>query len=741
MERITIIFSFMTVLVGFLGGFRWALNEWRLWRSQVKRTGRWLLFLVLVQTVPAHAQLWSGVLDPTRATDWSGAGVTGGIPPRTTICNTLSAGVTAAQIDTALSGCTVGQTVKLNAGTYNLAAGINLRAGVTLRGSGPNSTFLIFSNDTSCTGQFTLVCATSSNLSYYAPGPPSNVVNWTAGFSQGTTTITLASVPGLSIGMYLLVDGESNGINADDIVNCDTITTCTTEAGGGVSANQRNTTPHRAQREMFKVTNIAGNNVTLDHGLRFPNWAVVPNPQAWWGNASGMATGFGLEDLSIERTFDVNYSNITFAFVAESWIKNVRSVNAPAPRANVLLYEVSHIEIRDSYWYGSMDESSGPTHYGIEAFPAYDSKVENNIFQRRTSPIVLDGAVGNVIAYNFCVYDTYLVSPTFLQGCYYSHEGGNGYNLFEGNIGPQFKADVVHASSSHGTSFRGYYPGWEPGKTSETGAVKIYALQRFYNLIGNVLGRTGYHTTYSSSTNDALAVISVGHGGPVTDTYALTSLMRWGNYDTVNASTRFVNAEVPDSLTKYANPIPASQTLPNSFYLSAQPSAWWGVIGQSAIPFPPIGPDVTGQTVQGTSGSATWVTQSVGGHVAPIPALVCYKEIMGGPADGIGAVLAFDANTCYTSGGTPPSSTIPTAIAMGKRALYYVELVVPVIGLGWHFRRAILASVLLIASGTSITYLGLRDISLFACGKVTASARSQVDRIALAYLNRKGPQG
>src|SRR5258708_24500952 len=33
---------------------------------------------------------WSGILDPSRAVDWTHAGIPGGIPSRTTICRALS---------------------------------------------------------------------------------------------------------------------------------------------------------------------------------------------------------------------------------------------------------------------------------------------------------------------------------------------------------------------------------------------------------------------------------------------------------------------------------------------------------------------------------------------------------------------------------------------------------------------------------------------------------------------------
>src|SRR6266571_1321872 len=112
---------------------------------------RWVLllcsFLVLCLSTPAHAQLWSGILDPSRAVDWSQAGIPGGIPNRTTICATLNPGATYTQINTAIAACPSGQVVFLNAGTYNLSGSISIaKSTVTLRGAGPDQTKLVFSS-------------------------------------------------------------------------------------------------------------------------------------------------------------------------------------------------------------------------------------------------------------------------------------------------------------------------------------------------------------------------------------------------------------------------------------------------------------------------------------------------------------------------------------------------------------------------------------------------------------------
>src|SRR5438094_390638 len=106
----------------------------------------WLLLSVLLLwTSPAHAQLWSGILAPTRAVSWqNSAGVAGGIPSATwTRCTTgtgtsiLPSTSTAAQINTAIAGCDANHYVELGPGTFTISATIQItKPNVVLRGSG-----------------------------------------------------------------------------------------------------------------------------------------------------------------------------------------------------------------------------------------------------------------------------------------------------------------------------------------------------------------------------------------------------------------------------------------------------------------------------------------------------------------------------------------------------------------------------------------------------------------------------
>src|SRR5213083_839054 len=104
----------------------------------------WLLLVVvwLCGTAIVDAQT---ILATSRRAEWSQVGIPGGIPNRTTVCATLSPGATYTQINSAIAACNNG-VVFLNPGTYNLAGGIlfNNKSNVTLRGSGPDRTFLKF---------------------------------------------------------------------------------------------------------------------------------------------------------------------------------------------------------------------------------------------------------------------------------------------------------------------------------------------------------------------------------------------------------------------------------------------------------------------------------------------------------------------------------------------------------------------------------------------------------------------
>ena len=611
---------------------------------------RWLagLFGFLAALLPATAI--AGIIDPSRSTDWTQAGVLGGIPIRTTICATLNPGATATQITEAISACPSGQVVFLNAGTYNLSAGIvfDNKSNVTLRGAGPDQTFLIFTGGDHCAGLGGDVCFKSGDPNDGFDGP-SNIGTWTAGYSVGTTSITLGSITRgsidhLQVGSVIFLDQLDDTSDPGDVYVCQTPNVCSMQAGS------KNGRASRGQQEPQVVTSISGSGpwtVGISPGVRMPNISSGKSPEVWWLNGLPVQND-GVENLSMDHTgtgaaiaagtFMINGYN--------NWLKNVRDLNSH--HKHVWLYQSIHITIRDSYFYGSSEATSES--YGVDTYNGADNLVENNIFQHIAAPMMNEGCIGCVGAYNFAFDDWYTAdgeSPEWQQASSYHHSVGDAFILWEGNDGIGLTADDIHGTSNFITAFRNFWNGRDPAgggtKTSQTSPIILNAYNRYYNLIGNVLGTVGYHTQYQaapSSATDAGNEITadrsiygnLGYSGdqgtyasPIdNDMLVLSTLMRWGNYDTVSVLAQFNPSEVPSDLLRFSNRVPPDQTLPPSLYLSSQPS-WWG-----AMPWPAIGPDVTGG-------------EALTGHVYRNPAHVCYDIT---PKDSNG-ILLFHADACY----------------------------------------------------------------------------------------------
>src|SRR2546426_1144751 len=178
-------------------------------------------------SVRASAEPWSGILDPSRAIDWSHAGIPGGIPNRATICASLDPVSSAAEIDAAIASCPPEQVVFLTPGTFTLSAGLNMKSDVTLRGAGANRTKLVFTGTTPCDRgppPYPVICLKGS---FSWAGGVENSADWTAGYAKGTTVITLSNTANLRAGESFLildqvddtVDG-GGGINIQNAMEC-----------------------------------------------------------------------------------------------------------------------------------------------------------------------------------------------------------------------------------------------------------------------------------------------------------------------------------------------------------------------------------------------------------------------------------------------------------------------------------------------------------------------------------------
>lgn len=613
-----------------------------------------------------NAQQWSGIVDPARAINWSKAGVPGGIPNRTTICTTLSPGATAAQISTAIKNCPSGQVVFLNAGTYSLNAEIVAtdKSGVTLRGAGANQTKLVFTKSSNCWGQPADICFNSSDVNY-AEGP-SNTATISAGATKGSTQVTLSSTANLKVGKQMIIDQQDDLSDGGLIYNCEQSKSLSanqnppcnddSNATGGDSGAQRGdaTAQVRGLQQLVVVTAISGNTVTFTPALYSPSWRASQNPGAWWANGGSFA--MGVENLSVDHTNSDAFLGTMFFNCQGCWATGIASINSD--RDHFAVYWSGQATIANNYMYGTKNAVSQS--YGVEIYGSSDTLVQNNISQKVAAPYMINSdCEGCVFAYNFGINDYYAASSNWESQTIYMHSLTQ-FILVEGNQGNGVYFDLFHGTHNFITAFRNRFDGDEANNgsavASHTNPFIIYPYSRYLNIIGNVLGTSGYHTGYIYTTSPEgnagdLAINVVGTGTESCcksgDPLVQKSLMLWGNYDTVNNAVRFVSTEIPTAAAGFPNPIPTSQALPASFFLAAKPN-WW----PSAKAWPPIGPDVSGGNIAG-----------VGGHAFSIPAADCYSNIMGGPANGVGNPLTFNASTCYSTTVSGPGPNPPTGLA------------------------------------------------------------------------------
>jgi hypothetical protein len=399
-------------------------------------------------------------------------------------------------------------------------------------------------------------------------------------------------------------------------------------------------------------------------------------------------TGFGLEDLQVDtQALGDIQAMVETMWATTSWIKDVSFINAvainAAARKHAEISSSTHVTVRDSYLYGSSPSSEG---YGVDLlWGTSDSLAENNICQHLATCNILETAVGNVFGYTYAVDNFYTgagSAPNWQQCDAFHHDAGDYFNLFENQEGICSSSDDIHGTSFANTIFRSYFNGRDPAtlcpgggtgcgtgsKNQNTEAIQRMAYARYDNVVASVLGTSTYFQSYQNqgaSGNPSscpsyswTAIYSLNFadqnqepfspaciGASFTidnDPLVSSSLMRWGNYDTVNASVQTNSGETASGASTYpglASPSTSFGSYP-SFYLPSKPS-WWG-----SMPWPAVGPDVTGGDIG-----------SLGGHAYHNPAAHCYLTVLGGKTDGSSGPLSFSATNCYTV--TPSTVALP----------------------------------------------------------------------------------
>ena len=602
---------------------------------------RRMLFLAAVCfSLSAHAQLWAPLLNSQQAIDWSNAGV-GGIPARPVICANLTPSATLDQINRALASCPRGQTVYLAAGTYSIAGNINVPSEVTLRGAGANLTIL---NATGRGGGNVINLGTAS-VSY----SPLSIKN---GATAGSTSLLVSNGSGITVGKYLAIaetnDPEYVSSNGSE-GNCRWCDGWTKDGS-------------LARGQIVQVTAVRGDTISISPALYS---TFTHTPIAVPFNMS--ATRAGVEDLQVYANNSGYGANFRMSACAYCWIRGVESNYTDGDHVRV--YWGFHDEIRDSYFSNAYLHRPGQSDSDIQiGWKTTASLVENNIIERTHVSIMLVwGAAGNVISYNYTTGEFDNGSIYFLIGGIDFHGAHPQFNLLEGNVISVIFEDSIWGTSSHTTAFRNWVVGTSRicDPMSGRGVVKCSGTEGHYafsaarpmlvsylatknNFIGNVVGSeqmqslVGYHKPlaqvasieypavrsydkaaygwvfgYGETNDDGTGEGCAGGVGPCHRAGTSRSQFLHGNYNNIDLSLQWAPG--------------VSHKLPASFYLAAKPG-WWG-----EMPFPATGPDVNGGI-------------GAGGHSFGNPAQACYTKVMRGSDGGAGSPLTFNADACYASG-------------------------------------------------------------------------------------------
>ena len=599
----------------------------------------------------AGAQLWSPILNSNQAINWSNSGV-GGIPARTTNCASLTSTATVSTINSALASCASGQTVSLAAGTYTIAGTINVPSNVTLRGAGANQTIL---NATGTGGGY-VVALGSGTVAY-------NPTNITSGATAGSTSIVLASTSGITTSSYLTIAETNNSSFVSVSGSEGNCTWCDGWTSDG----------HLARGQIVQVTGVSGTTVTISPGLYS---AYTNSPIAVPFSMSGSYAG--VENLQVYANNTGYAANYGLTACAYCWVKGVESNYTDGDQVSV--YWGYRDEIRDSYFSNAFVHTSGSNDQSVRlALKTSATLVENNILERCHVSIMFEwGAAGNVDSYNYTEGELDQGSSNFVIGGFDFHGAHPQFNLAEGNVATVLEPDSIWGTSSQVVAFRNWIIGTSHVCTPYTGrgtvnctgsngfysfqgarAMDVSYLSLNNSFVGNVVGSAQAESMLAYGTAPMTKTDSVEYPASRSyDSVVYNWSFGYGEANDDGSGTGCAGGTPPCHLAgtsatdllhgNYSNitgtitwATGITHTLPPSFYLTAKPS-WWG-----SLPYPAIGPDVTG-------GSGP------GGHTALTasnPAQACFAS-MGGTDGGAGSPYTFNAATCYAAG--PPVASTPT---------------------------------------------------------------------------------
>ncbi|HUI92313.1 MAG TPA: glycosyl hydrolase family 28-related protein [Chitinivibrionales bacterium] len=465
--------------------------------------------------------------------------------------------------------------VYLPAGTYYVNGTVRLRSSVALRGAGPDKTFInLGANGWLTTQNFSTSVHLDPATSYGAHSP---------GY-------LLAGAPKKGDTVLAVASGTVNAGDWISVFSDDDSTLVTANGADGHCTWCADNTGYHLMQQIVRVNAKNGSSIFMSRPLYY---TLFTNPQ--YRKYTFPTKNAGFEDFKVSGVADRGAGQlVTLQGALFCWVKNVETFNtgSSSGSAHIELDFSYGCEVRECSLHDGRSSASG-ANYGVYfQFVNSDHKVENNVMRHNRHSIVYQGGgSGTAVLYNY-MDDNFTDDLTYLGSARTSHGAHPYMNLFEGNIISHIAADNFWGTSSHFVFFRNWLWGDEtgagvPGFPPADGyvAVDVYPLNTYYSFVGNVLGVTGMHTAWPAATlrgfnsyASPTAPMVYSYGGasgtiPSTDATSLNH----GNFDYKTNGVAFWEGGADHALT-------------NSMYYASKPS-WWC----DNIPWPPIGPDVTGQ--------------------------------------------------------------------------------------------------------------------------------------------------
>jgi hypothetical protein len=451
-------------------------------------------------------------------------------------------------IQACINACPSNQVVYIPSGRYVMESTITMDDnGITLRGDGPGytagSTILAWTNTSLSAG----ILVTHSGASMSDSGR-----SWTAGFTRGTTNITIASGADYpSVGDVICMDQE----------------TCLPAFEDGHTYHSRDS-GHRVMQQFAKVYSVATTSVTLDRGLvtDFTNTATA---EVVWFTPTKRVS---IEQITLD-TQGLSSGNrypLAMNYSDQCWATNIEC--RYGGYANVYFDRVIDCELTHSYMHELQQYAQRSA--GIDIREAHGCKIEDNIFVTLTTPIYVGGPGShNVYAYNYMTNCVFTPDADWMTPAMGLHSAHNWFLLFEGNKGWQIDCDNLHGSASHCTFHRNSISGYQANKDNFAFPFSAETTNWFMNVVGNALGTSGFHDLYKAakaSYGSSMPIYRLGFNAAdstwdsTDDPDVDNTILIHGNYDTVTSTN--------SGIVWGTN---SNHTLLNSYYLSSKPS-WFG---------------------------------------------------------------------------------------------------------------------------------------------------------------------